>query len=363
MNKKLLSAAVGAAFFAAGSLASHAATTLYGHMHLSWDKLDNDATTNPVDRSFISSNSTRIGVKGDEDLGGGLKAIWQIETGALGVDEATNGFGGDLRNSFVGFSNSGWGTVKIGRHDTPFKDLGRRLDNFNEQVGDARNMFGMGTFDKRPKNMVRYESPTFGGMNFSALQSSNDGDETTAGTQSVTSLGANWTAGPLFVGAAYETHSTGLGATAGTEDKEKGIRLAASYAMGDLVLGVMYEMLNDIAGASDVDQNTYGLFGSFKMGNNKLKAHWINADDADCPSTIICTATGATMIAIGVDHAMSKTVTTYLNYAQVDNDADTTLGTGSLRGVVSGNGGHGEVVTVPVGRDPTGLSVGVIMKF
>lgn len=354
MKKKLLTVAAGAAMFAVGSVASQAATTLYGHMHLSWDSLDNGAT---VERSLISSNSTRIGVKGDEDLGGGLKAIWQIESGGIGVDEATNGFGGDLRNSFVGFSNSGWGTIKIGRHDTPFKDLGRRLDNFNEQVGDARNLFGLALYDLRPKNMVRYESPTFGGLNFNALQSSNNGDETTAATQSVTSLGANWTGGPLFVGAAYETHSTGLGATAGTEDKEKGIRLATSYTMGNFVLGLMYEMLNDLAGVSDVDQNTYGLFASFKMGNNKLKAHWINSDDLDCPSTLTCTETGATMLAIGVDHALSKTVTTYLNYAKVDNDANAALG------VVSGNGGHGETVTVPLGRDPDGISLGVIMKF
>mgnify|MGYP000409709141 FL=1 len=355
MNKKLLTAAVGAALFAAGSLASHAATSLYGHMHLSWDKLDNGST---VESSRISANSTRIGVKGDEDLGGGLKAIWQIESGALGIDEATNGFGGDLRNSFVGFSNSGWGTVKIGRHDTPFKDLGRRLDNFNEQVGDARNLFGLGLYDLRAKNMVRYESPTFGGLNFSALHSTNNGEDNPGNaSQPVTSLGANWTAGPLFIGGAYETHGTGLGVAPGTEDKEKGIRLATSYAMGDFVLGLMYEMLNDVAGASDVDQNTYGLFASFKMGNNKLKAHWINSDDLDCPSTLVCSETGATMLAIGVDHAMSKTVTTYVNYAKVDNDANAGLG------VVSGNGGHGETVTVPAGRDPDGISVGVIMKF
>ena len=354
MNKKLLTAAVGAALFAAGSLASHAATTLYGHMHLSWDKMDNGST---LESSRISSNSTRIGVKGDEDLGGGMKAIWQIESGALGVDEATNGFGGDLRNSFVGLSNSGFGTIKIGRHDTPFKDLGRRLDNFNEQVGDSRNLFGLALYDLRPKNMVRYESPTFGGLNFTALQSTNNGEDNPGNTsQPVTSLGANWTAGPLFIGAAYETHGTGPSGP-GTEDKEKGIRLAASYALGNFVLGAMYEMLSDLEGDSGVDQNTYGLFASLKMGNNKLKAQWINSDDLDCPSTLVCTETGATMMAIGVDHAMSKTVTTYLNYAKVDNDANAALP------VASGNGGHGEVLNPASGRDPDAISVGVILKF
>lgn len=378
MNKKLLSAAIGATLFAAGSLASHAATTLYGHMHLSWDRLDDGGS---VERSFISSNSTRVGLKGDEDFGGGLKGIWQIESGALGIDDATNGFGGDLRNSFVGFSNKSWGTVKIGRHDTPFKDLGRRLDNFNEQVGDSRNLFGNPGaplegetgFDLRPKNMVRYESPSFGGLNFSALQSTNNAtNEAAATSQSVTSLGANWTAGPLFIGAAYETHSTGLGATAGTEDKEKGIRLAASYALGGLTLGAMYEMLDDVFGESDLGVDTYGLFASFKAGNNKFKAQYLMANDFDCPTGVDCNNTGANMIAIGMDHSLSKTTTLYVNYAKTDNDQDAaiaTVGTNDVGyQVVSANGGHGELAnaTCPATgscRDPSAFSVGVIMKF
>lgn len=355
MKKKLLTVAIGTAIFA-GSLAAQAATTLYGHIHMSWDRLDNGDT---IERSFISSNSTRVGLRGDEDLGSGLKAIWQIESGSLGVDDATNGFGGDLRNSFIGFTNNSWGTVKVGRHDTPYKDLGRRLDNFNEQVGDARNVLGvtnLASFDLRPKNMVRYDSPAFGGFTFAALSSSNNGtDETSAATQSVTSLGANWTAGPLFVGGAYEKHTTGLSG-AGTKDEETGIRLATSYALGDLLLGLVYEMISDMDGIADVDKTVLGLIASYKMGNNRLKFQWFDSDELDCPSPG-CPDTGANMLAIGLDHVMSKTVTTYINYAKVDNDTNIRLP------VASANGGHGEVVPGVFGRDPKGLSLGVILKF
>jgi len=357
MRKQILIAAVGSAIFAS-TLAAQAATTLYGHIHMSWDRLDNGDT---VERSFLSSNSTRVGLKGDEELGSGLKAIWQIESGALGVDDSdvTTGFGGDLRNSFLGFTNNSWGTVRVGRHDTPYKDLGRRLDNFNEQVGDARNVIGLSLFDLRPKNMVRYDSPTFSGLTFSLLNSSNNGNELAAATQRVSSLGANWSAGPLFLGAAYETHS--LAST--LSDEEKGIRLAASYALGDLLLGVLYEKLDDILVANTAgtittaaDQTNYGLFASYKMGNNRLKFHWIDSPDLKSCS-FSCDGTSATLMAIGVDHVMSKTVTTYVNYAKTKNDPNAALP------VASTNGGHGEVVPGVFGSDPTGFSAGVILKF
>jgi len=161
----------------------------------------------------------------------------------------------------------------------------------------------------------------------------------------------------LFLGLAYETHSTGAGGVPGGKDAETGIRLAASYTLGDLLLGVMYEMLNDMGGVADFDQKTTGLFASYKMGNNKLKFHWIDSPDLDCPSSLTCSGTSATMYAIGLDHVMSKTVTTYVNYAKVDNDQNAALG------VVSAVGGHGEVVSVPFGSDPKGLSFGVILKF
>src|SRR5687767_9876959 len=115
MKKKLLVAAVGSVIFA-GSLAAQAAATLYGHIHMSWDRIDNDSTTQ-IERSSMESNSSRFGLKGDEDLGGGLKTIFQVESGGFGADEGTGGFGATLRNTFIGFSNNAWGTVKFGRHD------------------------------------------------------------------------------------------------------------------------------------------------------------------------------------------------------------------------------------------------------
>jgi predicted porin len=364
MKKKLLMAAVGAALCAGPVVAAHAAgATLYGHMHMSLDRLDNDGDTaipgDVEERGFLSSNSVRFGIKGDEDLGGGLKAIYQIESGGLAADTGTNGMGNRLRNTFVGF-NGGWGTVKLGRHDTPFKDIGRKIDNFNEQVGDARNIIGSGdglfNWDLRTNNMIRYESPSFGGLQVNYLYGTAEGQAfgSASGTNNdINSLAVNWTGGPLWAAFGYETHKTT------TDENETGMRLSGSYTMNDFTVGLFWEDLSDIEGVSSLDLTTMGLFASMKMGNNKFKFHWFEADDLDTPFGT-AQSTGGSLFAIGVDHTFSKTAMVYLNYAQAENDDNA-----SFVNVTSGNGGHGDAVGLSGsgGSSPTGISAGMILKF
>lgn len=348
MKKKLLMAAVGAALVAGPMVAAHAASaTLYGHLHMSMDRFDNDVN----EEGFMANNSSRFGFKGDEDLGGGLKAIYQVESGVFAADEGTGGFGGTLRNTFVGFSG-GWGAVKLGRHDTPYKDLGRKLDNFNEQVGDMRNFIGnAGTYDARVNNMIRYESPSFGGLNVVVQNSSNASGSDGAGNSSNkdTSLGVNWSAGPLFLGAAWNEVAN----TASNNDTT-GIRLAGAYTMNDFTFGLFWETLSDILGVSGADRDAMGLIASMKMGNNKFKFHWLDADKVDNAAT----DNGGDMWAIGVDHMFSKTALVYLNYVSVGNN------TGGTFSPASGVAGHGDnLATTVAGSDNTVFSAGYILKF
>lgn len=346
MKKKLLMAAVGAALVAGPMVAAHAAgATLYGHFHMSMDRYDNDV----IEEGKMANNSSRFGIKGDEDLGGGLKAIYQLESGIFNADEGDGGLGSTLRNTFMGFAGS-WGTVKFGRHDTPYKDLGRKLDNFNEQVGDMRNLIGnAGTYDSRVSNMIRYESPTFSGFNAVVQNTSNNGDEAAVASEKNSSLGVNWSSGPLFLGAAWT--EVGNGADI---DETTGIRLAGSYTFNDFTLGLLWESLSDIGGTSGADRDAMGLVAAYKMGNNKFKFHWLDADKIDTAAT----ENGGDMFAIGVDHNFSKTALVYLNYASTSNDDGATFGTASA------NGGHGDsLATTVAGSDNTAFSVGYILKF
>ncbi len=375
MKKKLLMAAVGTALVAGPMVAAHATgTTVYGHFHMSVDNVDN----NNAKYGYIASDSTRFGIKGDEDLGGGLKAIYQMESGAFaadsGVGSTANGLGNQLRNTYLGFAGS-WGAVKVGRYDTPFKDLGRALDNFNEEVGDMRNILSGSTsaaslYDDRVSNMIRYESPNMGGLTVNALHTSNNNNtgatdtstnvgEGPSGTgKALNSVGVNWSAGPIFVGAAWQRASFNQ-AGAVTKDHDSAWRLAGSYTMNDMMVGLIYQDLKDIYGA-DLAQKTMGIVASLKMANNKLKFQYLTADDesgSGCGAT--CDNTGGKLWALGVDHSFSKTTMMYVNYAQAKNDSNT-----SAYSVISGNGGHGEnLSTVANGKKVKGISAGMVLNF
>src|SRR5213075_2780494 len=121
MNKKLVAVAV--AGMLAAPLAAQAQTanvTLYGRLNIDYELINgrqSDGSNPWVSR--LSSNSSRLGVRGTESLGGGLNAIFQIESGF----DASNS-GGQLatRETFVGLQG-GWGTVKVGYFLAPYDDI------------------------------------------------------------------------------------------------------------------------------------------------------------------------------------------------------------------------------------------------
>ena len=353
MNKKLLTLAVGAAL-AAGMSVAQAEVTVYGKAHVSVDYQDNDAG---VEEAFISDNSSRFGVRANEDLGGGLKALAQWEIGAR--TDVNSGLSTN-RNSFLGLASDAMGTIRVGKYDTPYKEIGRKADLFNERVGDSRNVIGLGSsdgaFDARVSNMVRYDSPSFGGLKVAALYSADEGNTAGAIANSYRSASVSYQGGPVFAALGYEEHSSPL-----TLDNETGIRLGVGFKTGALTVNALYETLSDIDNTatdpgSDVDN--YGVGAAFKFGNATAKAQYFLSDTGDLNFD-------SELMAVGLDYAFSKTVTGYIVYAQADNDLSAVLlGEDTHTNAASGNGGHGDFFAHDtVGESPSAISVGVEMNF
>jgi predicted porin len=116
---------------------------------------------------------SRWGVKGSEDLGAGLKAIFQLEsgfntnTGSMGQDSRLFG-----RQAYVGFSSDQYGTLTLGRQYDPTIDMWSGFTSPGNWVGD----FGAHPYDNdnsdwdfRIQNAVKYVSPTFAGITGEAL--------------------------------------------------------------------------------------------------------------------------------------------------------------------------------------------------
>lgn len=362
MSAKLLVTAIAGAL--ATPLAVQADVVVYGVAHISVDALDNDGPgldglgipVEEQDGAFVSSNESRIGFKGDEDLSPGLKALWQIET-EINLDEGDNGEDETElanRNSFIGLQG-GWGTVLAGRHDTPFKIVSRKVDLFDTQIGDSRNILrnegvnatattpGSVGFDERPGNVVAYISPGLAGLQGMLLYSAEEGQD----NGDLASANLAYSNGPIWAGAAYETHGEAL--AAGGEE-ENGLRLGASYSTGAIKVTGLYQQLNDLGGVAGADRDSWGVGGALSFGTNAVKAQWYSADDLDTVPD-----SGADMWAVGLDHNFSKRTTGYVAYAQTDNDS---AGAFSMA-----DDGHGDNVVPPVGGDPSGFSLGLIHRF
>ena len=180
MNKKLLAAAVAVAV---ASPAAFAESTVYGKFHTSIDAIDYDTTNE--DNYEVNSRASRLGFKGSEDLGNGLKAIYQLELGfnSSGDGRGQDGgnvFGGKTRNTFVGLSGD-WGTFLVGRHDTPAKmafyaagtemlgDSVIDLNLGNNLSGDYSPNSPIGVFHEyRANDAIAYVSPNFSGFTVAA---------------------------------------------------------------------------------------------------------------------------------------------------------------------------------------------------
>src|SRR5207249_9119466 len=187
--------------------AQTANVTLYGRLNLDLEFVNGrtcaaptatggcpGGTSNPtVNR--VSSNSSRIGVRGTESLGGGLNAIFQIESNVSGDTGNSSGSGLASRETFVGLQGN-WGKVTMGKFLVPLDDLHPIFGNaptLTTSILSTADLWAQGTqtaatgnFDDRAGNSIRYDSPVIAGftgaLQYATRDSSgfaNDGDNGT----------------------------------------------------------------------------------------------------------------------------------------------------------------------------------------
>lgn len=368
MNKKLLALAVAAALAPAAAMADSGNVTIYGVAHASIDRVD--PGTGPAalndDAWRVSSNSSRLGFKGTEDLGNGLSAVWQMETG-VNLDTGSSASSFMLRNSFVGLSSKTAGTAILGRHDTPYKLGTASLDLFADTMGDYNaivgNVAGTVAFDSRLGNVMAYISPTWSGFHFAAAAvMANETNNTANRDGKAYSLTGVYSNGGLFGSLSYEQAKdisgsstevapAALGSVLATLDKATGTKLGLGYNFGAATVGFIAERIKLSVPGDDTTRNAYYLNGSYKMGNNVLKAAYGQANDMSGTSD-----TGAKQFVVGVDHNLSKRTAVYALYSKMNNDNAGGYGLG-------GNGAGGAFSPAAAGQDPSVVSLGMKHSF
>ncbi len=327
------------ALAAADSVQSRSDMQIYGRAHLSVDHLDDGADYGEMN---LSSNSSRLGFRGRTDFGA-VTGIYQIEQE---VDFSNSGADWASRDTFAGI-RSGFGTLRAGKFDTPFKRARGPANLFGDQLGDMRNLtrVGDGRFDERSQNTIHYQTVDFNGLQLNLAYSFHEGDDAAEeAKEEAISVSATYKSGPLDLALAHEAwgEDTGRG-------ERDGIRFAVGYdVLPALKVVGFYQSLNN--DRDDVeDSTTMGAGAQYKAAAaTYLRAHHFildsNGDDLD-----------AAMTAVGVEHRVDSALRVYANYAMVDNDDDQTLTPWRQARTTDTAGAAGETAT--------GFSVGLRYDF
>ncbi|MCU7811441.1 MAG: porin [Candidatus Thiodiazotropha sp. (ex Notomyrtea botanica)] len=322
--KKVLSLAIAAALVAPA--AAMADATIFGKAHFIVENVDTTASTGAtsVDAWGVDSIHSRIGVKGSEDLGNGLKALYHFE---FKVNQDSGSGLGD-RNQFIGLSG-GFGTALLGTHDTPMKMSQGKFDQFGDLPnGDIANVM---PGDDRVDNVIAYVSPAMGGLTFvGALVAGERADLELDGLADHVSLAGLYSNGPIFASLAYNTYDLG---TAVDADPSL-LRGTFIWNGGMWQAGVMFNSLDlDLPGVSDPD--SIGVSGNVKVGPGKIKLQYLMADSpragvADLISgftpnvsinlPVSSPENEATQISVGYEQALSKRTTWHAGYTTYEED-------------------------------------------
>ncbi|BCU08184.1 porin [Allochromatium tepidum] len=357
MNKKLLSMAVAAAMVA--PTAAMAEAVLYGKLHMSidWADVENGFEGWGLNgRAAIpgEGRANRIGVKGSEDLGNGMQAIYQVEFGIKMTEESTTGNAASgsndsisMRNSFVGLTG-GWGTFVVGRNDTPFKTSTGKLDLFSDTMADYNGTVGFD--DVRADNAIAYVSPSLAGFQLAAAVHA--GGASTAGygenlnsdsLAEAYSIAGIYSNGPFYASLAYESLGSELYMnTAASDNKFSPNYVDDDYTKWRLGLGLMdwngftltgiYEEQSNLPkgqinpAANNEKLKIWQVQAGYSFGNNMVKAMYGSGNrdgriNVGAPKDIKDTVEGDYYTwAIAFDHNLSKRTKAYVLYTQVDDD-------------------------------------------
>lgn len=371
MQKKLIVVALAAAFtLPTAAHAENGNFTFYGVADLSYDFVNTgdgvtaaNGTTavTGTSKRVVSSNVSKFGFKGSEDLGEGLSANWQIEQ-QINIDESSTSNTFATRNSFINVKSEKLGTVLFGRHDTPYKFASRKLDMFGDNIGDNRALMGNKSnkgFELRPNNILMYTSPTFSGFN-AAIATVNLQEANTKSTDkrdNITSLAVMYDAAPFFGSIAHEAHKLESNATTTKGQDESATRLGFGFKPEGkpFELSAIYEKITDNLGLLGANLNGHSaayLGAKYMMGNNAVKLGYVKA--GQLANTAI-TDSGATQVSIGYDHGLSKRTKLYAVYTKITNGKGINYGFSQSSGAASTNSGFG--------TSPSVVSLGVKHSF
>lgn len=255
MKKSAILVAVGALF--AGSAYAQSSVTLYGIVDatIHYTTNANQAGNSLLRMDNGAVSNSRWGLKGSEDLGGGNKALFVLESGFDPDTGRVNSGGLFNRQSFVGLSNKDYGTLTLGRQYNFGFTMGGNFDPLGVGNYDENSWLYYGVTGLRVSNMLKYEGKWNG----------------------------------LYVGLGY-----GFGEVAGSTADNRFVGGAVSYEFGPAQIGGFYQQQQDAPNATTGNpgghkQKVWGIGGNYTIGPAKLFAGYVDSsDNTGCVNSSTC---------------------------------------------------------------------------
>ena len=333
-------------------MSAQSSVTLYGRIDAGYSNVENQSSVGGLNstKSGIGSdglNTSLWGIKGSEDLGGGMKASFQLESSLNSTDGS--GMTGFNRVSTLGLSGN-FGEFKVGRDYTPIYSVITATDIFSRTGATTVNLIPTGT---RTSNMVSYSTPTFAGFTVKGMVGDNKSSDTATGSSTLnpaaaaetsnktTGLSAVYDNGPFMVSLAWgeskgassdPTIANNFSYTTTASGQQDGTAIAASYDFGVVKLFANYieSEIRPDAGNNRIEAKETNLgvtvpIGAFTLlaayGHNDTKSNY-NSNSYAAPTI---NGNGNDYV-LGATYDLSKRTALYLKTGSYNKVTGTILG-------------------------------------
>jgi predicted porin len=305
---------VAIAALAAVSSFAQSSVTLYGRVDAGLgftDTLGGKRQTVLDNGGNVGLTGSRWGMRGSEDLGGGLSAIFKLEN-RFNIDNGAGSQAGPLLfggEAFVGMTG-GFGTIRAGRMFTSFDDL-RAIavsnNNFDAAWTPVTDSYGvgLGNYQGRGDNAIKYDTPNFGGISGGLMYALGENKTATVGAGSQLSAHIKYANGPLAVGFGFQNEKA-TGAAIATKHNA----ISAAYDLGVVALSGGFNNTKN-GGTKDTD---YSLGVTMPLGAAAISAGFASSKSKTAGATSKGSGFG-----LSATYALSKRTKLYTGYKSTTN--------------------------------------------
>ena len=364
MNKRFLAAAVAGAFAIPVPALAQSSVTISGYIKAAVESLKISQTVkSPSSEARVVDESSRIVFNVTEDLGGGLAAIVQVDwrlTTDVGADAASG-------NDFIGLRSKTWGRLTLGRHDLHYlytpSEIIAKAGSYKAQTLSLLAFAGGGGTPiaggvTRTTNVVRYDSPNWGGLALTVAYSTNP-TAPEADIGSGVRRGRAWNLAPIYTARDWQlgwsNWNSKPDAFAGAD--QRGDRLWGYYVWGGLKLGLAWDRAKLRAGATGAttsNRTAWAVPLRYLVGPHNFYAEYAKARDDKATAG----EDGARMLSLSYVYDLSKRTSVGLTYTRIGNDAAANY---NLYNSAAGQGSPSGAVVA--GEDPRIWSLGLKHAF